>query len=77
MKSLAAASLQQQQKHEACNYHKQNAVKSAASTSDTSFSIAEKLGLGSEVHELKLGSTFYNNEKPATAFHTIKCKNIY
>lgn len=36
--------------------------------------MAERLGLGSEVRELKLGSTFTNNS--STAFHTLKCKYI-
>lgn len=34
--------------------------------------MAERLGLGSEVRELKLGPTFTNNK--STAFHTVKCK---
>ena len=34
--------------------------------------MAERLGLGPEVRELKLGPTFTNNK--STAFHTLKCK---
>ncbi|KAH8389905.1 hypothetical protein KR200_003812 [Drosophila serrata] len=34
-------------------------------------SLAERLNIGDEVRELKLGSTFRNN---STSFHTIKCK---
>lgn len=34
--------------------------------------MAERLGLGPEVRELKLGSTFTSNI--STAFHTLKCK---
>lgn len=35
-------------------------------------SMAEKLKLGPEVRELKLGPTFSNPK--ATAFHTLRCK---
>lgn len=34
--------------------------------------MAEKLKLGPEVRELKLGPTFSNSK--ATAFHTLRCK---
>lgn len=34
--------------------------------------MADKLGLGSEVRELKLGPSFTN--KKSTAFHTLKCE---
>ncbi|XP_078046630.1 ELL-associated factor isoform X1 [Augochlora pura] len=50
-------------------------MKSVASVSETSFQgigrdMAERLGLGSEIRELKLGPTFTNNR--STAFHTLK-----
>lgn len=32
----------------------------------------QRLNLGTEVRELKLGSTFSSN--PRTSFHTLKCK---
>lgn len=35
--------------------------------------MADKLGLGSEVRQLKLGSTFTNPR--STAFHSIRCKS--
>ena len=34
--------------------------------------MAEKLGLGSEVRQLKIGQSFTNPK--STAFHSIKCK---
>lgn len=39
--------------------------------------MAKRLGLGTEVRELKFGSTFTNNGNNSgdkTSFHTIKCK---
>lgn len=35
-------------------------------------SMAEKLGLGPEVRELKLGPSFTNSR--GTAFHTLRCR---
>ncbi|XP_076648475.1 ELL-associated factor [Halictus rubicundus] len=50
-------------------------MKSVAPVPETSFQgigrdMAERLGLGSEIRELKLGPTFTNNR--STAFHTLK-----
>lgn len=36
-------------------------------------SLAERINIGDEVRELKLGCTF-NNKNTTNAFHTIKCK---
>lgn len=36
--------------------------------------MAERLRLGTEVKELKLGSTFNNNRR--SAYHTVKCNNL-
>lgn len=41
-------------------------------TRSARYSMAERLGLGPEVRELKLGPSFTNNK--STAFHTLKCK---
>lgn len=51
-------------------------MKSVTSVAESSFQnigrdMAERLGLGPEVRELKLGPSFTNNK--STAFHTLKC----
>lgn len=51
-------------------------MKSVTSLAEINFQgigrdMAERLGLGSEIRELKLGPSFTNNR--STAFHTLKC----
>lgn len=37
----------------------------------------QRLNFGSEVRELKLGSTFTSGNNARTSFHTLKCKCTY